>query len=200
LVLGAAEASATGAVRATPSAAGPGEDIRDIHGPIATPPTTPAWWYAAGAGVAAALAGTLIAVSRRKRGALPPDVRALQALARHRELLGGNARDFSVAVSETLRGYLEEAFSIRAPHRTTDELLADLMQDRSPIAAHRAELAEFLGHCDLAKFARWSLSPAEMTAMLASAEALVRVTAAPARAAVPTPTSAGAALRGQGAA
>jgi hypothetical protein len=203
LVLGAAEARAKAAVSTTPSGPvinpNPGEDIRDIHGPIAIPRATPAWWYVAGAGAVAALAGTLVAASRRKRRPLPPYVRALQALARQRALAGGNARDFSVAVSETLRGYLEEAFSIRAPRRTTDELLADLMRDRSPISAHRAELAEFLRHCDLAKFAGWSLSPAQMTAMLTSAEALVRATAAPA----PAPTAAttpATALPGEGAA
>ena len=52
------------------------------------------------------------------------------------------------------------------------------MSDTSPVAAHRAELGEFLRYCDLAKFAGWSLSETEMTSMLASAEAFVRATSA----------------------
>jgi hypothetical protein len=42
-----------------------------------------------------------------------------------------------------------------------------------PLAHHRDSLADFLRHCDLAKFARWSLSVSQMEAMLDSAKAFV---------------------------
>ena len=85
-------------------------------------------------------------------------------------------------MSDVVRAYVEAAFALHASRLTTDELLADLMTDHSPVAAHRTELGAFLGYCDLAKYARWSLSPTDMTGMLDSAETFVRVTAAPAAA------------------
>ena len=156
------------------------DDIRDIHGPIARAATRPRWWaVAAGAAVAVAAAGVAVWPRRHQRR-LPADVRALRALANQRALSAGHPRDFAIAVSEAVRGYLEEAFDIHAPRRTTEELLADLVRDRSgPLAAHQFELTEFLRQCDLAKFAGAALSPARMNAMLDSAEALVKATAAP---------------------
>jgi hypothetical protein len=41
------------------------------------------------------------------------------------------------------------------------------------LAHHRESLADFLRHCDLAKFARWILSTEEMTTMLQSAHDFV---------------------------
>ncbi|HXJ21777.1 MAG TPA: DUF4381 family protein [Polyangia bacterium] len=154
----------------------PAEDIRDIHGPIAPAPPRPLWPYLTAAGAVAA-AGAAFAL-RRRRQARPasPGERALRALAEARSRTAGDARGFSFNVSEIVRLYVEEAFTLRAAHRTTEELLADLMRDASPVAAHRAELGEFLRYCDLAKFAGWSLSPAEMTSMVDSAETFVRAT------------------------
>ncbi len=182
LVLGAVLAAGAPARAAVPIT----DDIHDIHGPIAVQATRPTWW-AVGAGTvlvtAAAGAGLW---SRRTRRRLPADVRALRALAHQRILAAGDPRAFAIAVSETVRGYLEEAFAIHAPRRTTEELLADLVRDRSgPLAAHQFELTEFLRQCDLAKFAGAALSPTRMNAMLDSAEALVRATATPPPATAP---------------
>jgi hypothetical protein len=160
-----------------PRAIGAGEDIRDIHGPIAVAAPRPLGWLIAGAGALLLVAAGLAVAWRRRRPSLPPHERALRALAALQAAEQSDARIFSFTVSEIVRVYVEEAFTVRAAHRTTEELLADLMRDQSPIAAHRPAIAEFLHHCDLAKFAGWSLSPAEMAAMLASAETLVRATA-----------------------
>jgi hypothetical protein len=154
-----------------------GQDIRDIHGPIATPSSRSAWWVAAEIGVLATGVVAFVLYARRRKPALRPDQRALRDLQEAGSLVGGDPRAFSFGVSETVRSYVEEAFNLRASHRTTDELLADLMQDSSPVASHRANLGDFLRYCDLAKFAAWSLSRAEMEAMLASAETFVRATA-----------------------
>ena len=72
-----------------------------------------------------------------------------------------------------------DAFQIHAPRRTTEELLGDLLRVMSPVAPYRAELGSFLELCDLAKYARWSLSRAEMANLVDSAERFVRATAAP---------------------
>jgi hypothetical protein len=69
-----------------------------------------------------------------------------------------------------VRSFIEQTFPVRAAHRTTEEFLGDLIAHTdSPLAGHQGTLGEFLGHCDLAKFARWQLSVPQMEAMLQSA-------------------------------
>ncbi len=170
-----------------------GQDIRDIHGPLAIPGRRSPWWYAGGAALAVGLLVALVLHSRRKPIA-PPHQRALRALEEAGTMFEGDPRRFSFAISEIVREYVEEAFQVRASHRTTEELLADLMLDRSPVSLQRTALGEFLRYCDLAKFAGWSLSPTDRTAMLVSAETFVRATATP-----PSPEQVRtAAIRGEG--
>jgi hypothetical protein len=146
-------------------------DIRDIHGPIVSHAHAiwPVLVVALGMVLLAVLTARLL-----RRKPLTPAARALRAFG---GLPTDDAERFSTEVSGVVRAYVEEAFGIHAPRRTTDELLADLMTDGSPVAAHRSELGEFLEHCDLAKYARFSLSQVQMAAMLASAETFVRATA-----------------------
>jgi hypothetical protein len=146
-------------------------DIHDIHGPIVSHAHVIWPYFVIAAGVLAAVA--LVAWLVRKKPATPAE-RALRELQRTQI---ADAEQFSTHVCDVIRAYVEDAFGIHAPRRTTDELLADLMTDGSPVAAHRSELGEFLGFCDLAKYARFSLSSAQMTAMLSSAETFVRATA-----------------------
>lgn len=146
-------------------------DIRDIHGPIVSHAHA-VWPYVAIAIGVLLVAGVLVRLLRPKP--LTPAARALRAL-HHTEL--ADPERFSTEVADVVRSYVEQAFGIHAPRRTTDELLADLMTDGSPVAAHRVELGEFLGYCDLAKYARFALSRQQMTDMRASAETFVRATA-----------------------
>ena len=156
------------------------EDIRDIRGPIAEAVATP-WWPYLVAGLAVlATAAVIVLYVRRRRRALPADQRALGELAASRALIErGSPHELSVRVSNAVRGYVEEVFDIHAPRRTTEELLADLLRATSPVAPYRAELGKFLELCDLAKYARWSLSRGEMTTIVDHAESFVRATATP---------------------
>jgi hypothetical protein len=162
-------------LHAPPAAPSPaGEDILDIRGPIHIPAPFPwaAWTLGAIAFAGLGLgAWTLI---RRPRRKLPYEI-ALEKLAATRPLMAReSAKPFSLAVSEIVRLFIEESLPVRAAHRTTNEFLHDLVNlPDSPLAAHRETLAEFLHHCDLAKFARWSLTLPQMEAMLASASAFV---------------------------
>jgi hypothetical protein len=151
-------------------------DIFGLH-PLPAPPPPHAWWpYAVIAGVLVCAAAVYFYLRRRRR-ALPPDVAALRALEATRELIARNdVQTFSTDVSTAVRDYVELAFGVRAPRRTTEELLADLMHDASPVAAHRDELGAFLEYCDLAKYARYALSRPQMTGMLDSAVTFVRST------------------------
>ena len=156
-----------------------GQDIRDIHGPIAIQGRRSPWWYVGWSALAVGALAALVLYARRRQRIAPPHERALRALEEAGTMFEGDPRQFSFAVSEIVRQYVEEAFQVRAAHRTTEELLADLMLDRSPVSLHRTALGEFLRYCDLAKFAGWSLSSADRMAMLVSAETFVRATATP---------------------
>ena len=156
------------------------EDIRDIRGPKPIPSSW-LWplWLAGGAALAALLyAGWLWNRRRALAAALLPYEIALARLEEARALMQPkNAREFSIAVSEIVRHYIEVRFQVCAARRTTEEFLYDLLESPDALlASHRALLAEFLRHCDLAKFARWILSSEEMDTMLESACRFVRET------------------------
>jgi len=158
-------------------------DIRDIRGPkyIPSPWLWPAWF-----GGALALGALGYAAWRRSRRTLAkaklPYENALDRLEEARALMQPeNAREFSIAVSEIVRNYIEDRFQVLAARRTTEEFLYDLLESSDALlASHRALLADFLIHCDLAKFARWILSIEEMEDMLQSARTFVIETAKPA--------------------
>lgn len=152
----------------------PQEDILDIRGPIHIPAPFPWLAWAGSALGAAALGFGAWTWLRRPRRKLPFEI-ALEKLEATRPLMQGeSAEPFSLAVSEIVRLFIEECLPVRAAHRTTNEFLRDLVNlPDSPLAAHREMLADFLVHCDLAKFAKWSLSVPQMEAMLASASAFV---------------------------
>ena len=151
----------------------PEQDIRDIRGPISIP--SPYRWLWLVAGVTAAI-GLLYGAWRWYRSfaaakaKLPFEI-ALDRLEKARALMKPEqAREYSFAVSEITRDYIEKRFSERAAHRTTDEFLRDLLaQTNSPLTAHRALLEDFLRYCDLAKFARWELDMPQMESMHESA-------------------------------
>jgi len=109
--------------------------------------------------------------SRRK----PPYEAALANLEKLRPLMREeSAHAFSLAVSEVVRFFIEECLPVRAAHRTTHEFLHDLLKlPDSVLSEHRGAFEDFLTHCDLAKFARWSLTVPEMEAMLACARTFV---------------------------
>jgi Domain of unknown function (DUF4381) len=157
----------------TPSA--PAEDIVDIRPPIHIAAPIP--WLAWGVGallVFGVSAGVWKLRRRRQQRKLAYEI-ALERLENTRPLMReSNAEPFSLAVSEIVRQFVEEVLPVRAAHRTTDEFLRDLTSlSYLPLGQHRDSLADFLRHCDLAKFARWSLTVSQMDAMLESARAFV---------------------------
>ena len=159
---------------ASTAPAAPEQDIIDIRPPIHIPAAFPWMIWSAGALAAAGLGCGAWMLRRRPRRKLPYEI-ALENLAKTRGLmLPENAQRFSLAVSEIVRLFIEECLPVRAAHRTTHEFLRDLVNfPDSPLAAHRETLRDFLHHCDLAKFARWSLTVPRMEAMLESANAFV---------------------------
>lgn len=176
--------SSTKAAPAPSRVASTAEDIRDIRPPVHIP--YPWLWaaYLAGGLVAAGGLAALVRGWRRRQPRvvkLPFEI-ALAELEKVRALMTPEqAREFSFAVSEIVRRYIEERFQVRAAHRTTEEFLHDLVREPDALLArHQPLLADFLQHCDLAKFALWKLSVPDMEAMHLSARTFVLQT-------VPTP-------------
>lgn len=150
-------------------------DIFGLHSLPRVAPTT--WWPYLVIAAGAVAVAVVVAVRRRQR-LVPAEIAAMRALEATRALIArDDVQAFSSSVSTAVREYVEHAFGVRAPRRTTEELLADLMTDESPVATHRDELGVFLEYCDLAKYARYALSRSQMTGMLDSAELFVRSTA-----------------------
>jgi len=179
--------AATAITRASNS--GAEEDIRDIRPPIHIPS---GWLWAAYVAGGLALAGLGFGAWRwyRVHGRSPRKLLyelTLEQLEAARALMQSlKGYEFSIAVSEIIRRYIEKRFNTRVTHQTTQEFLHNLMtQANTALMEHRPLLADFLEHCDLAKFARWHLSIAQMEAMHKSACAFVIETGKPSAPALP---------------
>jgi Domain of unknown function (DUF4381) len=159
------------------------EDIRDIRGPKYLLPN----WV-----LPALVAGAvLVALSiyglwrwRRKRAVriwLPYEI-ALQRLDEIRTLMQpASAREFSTAVSDIVRRYIEQRFDVTATRRTTEEFLRDLLESstNASLARHQGLLGEFLQQCDFVKFAALALTLQNMESLRQSARAFVLATVQP---------------------
>ena len=110
-------------------------DIRDIKPPVDIPGPWPWLWI--GLGVLALVAtGAAIWYFLRKKKTMvllpppvPPHIRAKQKLAEALMFISDSNR-FCTEVSNTLRVYLEERFTLRAPERTTEEFLVELRSSK----------------------------------------------------------------------
>jgi hypothetical protein len=63
-------------------------------------------------------------------------------------------KQFYEEISNILRHYIEDRFDLRAPERTTEEFLIELQSSDALGESDKKDLGEFLGHCDLVKFAK----------------------------------------------
>jgi len=152
------------------------DDIRDIRGPKGIFPIWQVAVLLAGAALLAIGGYTAWRWARRRS----PKARqrfeiALQQLEGIRTLMQpSSVREFSIAISDIVRRYIEDEFQITATHRTTEEFLHDLLESsNASLAAHRNLLAQFLNQCDVAKFAGVGLSMRIMETLHQSARSFV---------------------------
>ena len=155
------------------------EDIRDIRGPKYL---LPDWLWSALLGGAVLLALGIYGLwrwrrSRVARVLLPYEI-ALQRLEEIAALMSpARAREFSIAVSDIIRLYIEQRFNVTATRRTTEEFLRDLLDSSdAALARHQGLLGEFLHQCDFVKFAALSLTQQNMESLRQSARAFVLAT------------------------
>jgi len=141
-------------------------DIRDIKPPIEIPNEWAWLWWSLALALLLGLGAAAWLRWRKKRALLPPiqvippHVRAKQKLAESLAFIS-DPNKFCTRVADTIRVYLEERFSLRAPERTTEEFLVELQSSRHLTRDQKQTLGEFLQSCDLVKFARFE--PTEMT-------------------------------------
>src|SRR5436190_12279144 len=154
-------------------------DIRDVKAPVEIPG---GWFWlgcAAGALAAALLSYFAWRYWRRHRArtpapalVIPPHERARRKLQEALDLLN-QPRLFCTLVSDALRLYLEEAFSLRAPERTTEEFLDELQSSALLSFSQKQLLGDFLMRCDLVKFAREEPTVEQLKELHASALRLI---------------------------
>ena len=171
--------AATNSILSLPSAAGsPTNGLRDIKPPVEIPSGWAWAWWVLGAIVAGAARLVAMEILAETAGCAPPASADTAACPRPPTPGGGPglaqpAQAFVIAVSDTLRAYLEERFSFRAPERTTEEFLHELQSTNLLDASQKERLSEFLQRCDLVKFAKYEPREMELRDLHASALRLV---------------------------
>ncbi|MDR1192291.1 MAG: hypothetical protein LBK60_11625 [Verrucomicrobiales bacterium] len=174
----------------TPSATQPpafapadGQDIAEIRG-IWVPQYQQYFWKALIIVAALVIGGGLVWWLARWYKSRKPTLTLYQIIMQKLEqcrllIAAGNARLFSGEVSDIVRGYLEQRFTVPSTHQTTDEFIRSATQHaNSELEPFLPQLKDFLGYCDMAKFAREELDVEQMTLMLASAGNFVEATKA----------------------
>lgn len=85
----------------------------------------------------------------------------------------GLIKEYYTGLSDIVRHYLEMRFALRAPEMTTEEFLSVLRDSPELKSEHKTLLRNFLGHCDMVKFAKYGPTQLEMLDSFRSAENLV---------------------------
>ena len=139
------------------------EDIRDVKPPV----EFPARWMAALIVLGISfLAGLGYVLYRRYQRGIPPrpNIAAktpwekayerLEDLLKGDLLVRGEWEQYYLTLSDIVRRYFEERFEIRAPEMTSEEFLMSLKNFGGLPAESKILLEEFLGVCDMVKFAK----------------------------------------------
>lgn len=172
----------------------PMSDIRDIREPYVISDGSVWMWGLLALLVVAALVYWFW--RRKQRGPvappapppMPPHIRAKLRLAEALTLIH-DPKPFCISVSDAVRYYLEERFELRAPEQTTEEFLRELRRTDRLQPHHKESLGNFMGSCDLVKFAKYQPGEGELRALHGSAVRLVEETAPVAPETAPPPAT-----------
>ncbi len=139
------------------------EDIKDIHLPV----EFPLWgWITIAIILALIITAVVFWLIKRKKPIVPqapivpvrsPSEIALAALEdlHHKHYpAAGLFKQFYITLSDIVRRYLEDRFSIKAPEMTTEEFLIYAQSSTLLTDAQKQFLKDFLNGCDMVKFAK----------------------------------------------
>lgn len=155
--------------------------VADVH-EIAPPvdySLVPPWVIWSGSVLGVVAIGLIIwgirKLIRRPPRVLSPREQALEKLQRiSDEIETMSPYDFSIAVSDILRGYVTEQYQLPVTRQTSFEFLSMLAQ-RSPFSPDETSLlGDFLGRCDLIKFARYDATLHDSHRLLEEATQFVK--------------------------
>jgi hypothetical protein len=154
--------------------------IRDIAPPVDVFPWPP-WMVALVAVGALIVLGVIIWLivrairNRPKTPPLTPRQAAIRELEALRPLVQQiDPYEFSVRVSDVLRGFVGGQYGLRAKEQTSPEFLASISSAADFTDDDRGLLTRFLEKCDLIKFAHIDASSEDSAALLSSAVAFVQ--------------------------
>jgi len=153
-------------------------DIHEIAPPLDYS-LVPPWVIYAGIALGLALVGLIIGwIRKRARRPKPlpsPRERALQRLERiGLEIETLTPYEFSITVSDILRGYVTEQYQLPVTRQTSFEFLSMLTKSSPFSPDETALLEDFLGRCDLIKFARYDATPQDSHRLLEEATQFVK--------------------------
>jgi hypothetical protein len=146
-------------------------------------------YIGAGLLAAAIIAGLTLLISRylqrRRKAAIPPPpprppweiaVEALAALGRKKQTMldAGQGAVFIDQLSDVVRAYLGGRFGFDGLETTTDEMLS-MLKARGASLGFTQEVGQFLGRCDLVKFAKVEPDGDEVDLLFAKAQDLVQL-------------------------
>ncbi len=146
------------------------------------------WWVGGGIAVVVIAAAVLLYANRpRRKTAVKRVYRPahdiaydmLRAIAKEKLVEQGRVKEFYEKLSGCLRRYIENRFQLRAPEQTTEEFLEQLKNSDDLPLEYKQQLAKFLEHCDLVKFARYQPSGEQINESLNMAERFVDKTKSP---------------------
>ena len=117
-------------------------------------------------------------IARSRRRVVPPQLprdRALAALsAAGAEIDGIQPYQFSIRVSDILRGYVTDQYGLPVTRQTSFEFLEGLRRGPQFSEDEKQLLEDFLNRCDLIKFARYAATPADSQLLLEEATRFVQ--------------------------
>ena len=138
-------------------------DIRDVHGPVEIASDGLGWlgYSIITLAVLALLLVVYFLLNKKKKPEYQPSAFevAINGIDRVKSLMiPGHDKEYSIAISDVVRQYIESTLKIHITDRTTEEFLKDASEHPSLKSDALPFLKEFLSLCDLAKFAGQSFT------------------------------------------
>ncbi len=150
-------------------------ELRDIAPPMDIFPY-PTWMVVLAAILALAVIASIVAfiVKKRRDRPKPPPPTPREIAVRELEALRPQVErqtpyDFSIAVSDVLRGYIGAQYRLHAREQTSTEFLSAISRSVKFSENEKSLLSGFLERCDLIKFARIDATSADSGQLLESA-------------------------------